>query len=278
MGQAEIVAFLNHLAVEGKVAASTQNQALSALLFLYRVVLDQPLDWFSDDLTPAKTPERLPVVLTREEVRLVLGHLSGTHRLVAHLMYGAGLRLMEVVRLRVKDVDFGQNHLLIREAKGNKDRVTVLPETLVKGLRTQIDEIRAIHERDVADGFGRVYLPQALAKKSVNADRELGWQYVFPASRLAVDPRTNDGVMRRHHLSESSVQKMVKGAVRRSGIAKNASCHTFRHSFATHLLENGSDIRTVQELLGHADVRTTMIYTHVLNKGPMGVRSPIDLL
>ena len=278
MGEAEIVAFLNDLAVVRRVAAATQNQALSALLFLYKVVLDRELDWFSDDLTPAKRPARLPVVLTRDEVRAVLAHLEGVHRLAASLMYGAGLRLMETVRLRVKDVDFGQNHLLIREGKGDKDRVTVLPSTLVDPLRIQIAAVRALHDRDVAEGCGRVYLPHALAVKYPSADRALGWQYVFPATRRAVDPRAADGVMRRHHLSESAVQKMVKGAVRRAGIAKPASCHTFRHSFATHLLENGADIRTVQELLGHADVRTTMIYTHVLQRGPMGVRSPADVL
>ena len=278
MGEAEIVAFLNHLAVTHQVAASTQNQALSAILFLYKVVLDHPLDWFSDDLVPAKRPDRLPVVLTREEVRAVLVQLEGVHRLAAGLMYGAGLRLMEALRLRVKDVDFGQNHLLIREGKGDKDRVTLLPTTLADSLRVQIAEVQAIHGRDLADGFGRVHLPHAMAVKSPGAEHAIGWQYLFPAHRRAVDPRLRDGVFRRHHLAESAVQKMVKGAVRRGGIAKPASCHTLRHSFATHLLENGSDIRTVQVLLGHADVRTTMIYTHVLQRGPMGVRSPADAL
>jgi integron integrase len=276
MGEAEIVAFLNHLAAEQNVAASTQNQALSALLFLYKVVLERPVEWFSDRLTPAKRPERLPVVLTREEVRAVMGHLEGVHRLAAGLMYGAGLRLMETVRLRVKDVDFGQNHLVVRDGKGAKDRVTVLPGTLAEALRDQITVVEVLHRRDLAEGFGRVYLPTALARKYPEADRELGWQYLFPAAKRAVDPRT--GAVHRHHLAESAVQKMVKGAVRRTEIVKNASCHTFRHSFATHLLESGSDIRTIQELLGHNDVRTTMIYTHVLQKGPLGVRSPMDVL
>ncbi|MDB5349490.1 MAG: integron integrase [Planctomycetota bacterium] len=276
MGEAEVVAFLNHLAVEHQVAASTQNQALSAIVFLYKVVLDRTLDWFADDLVPAKRPERLPVVLTREEVRAVLAHLGGVHRLAAGLMYGSGLRLMETLRLRVKDVDFGQNHLVVREGKGDKDRVTVLPATLAESLRIQIAEVRATHRRDLFEGFGRVHLPHALAEKYPTADRQIGWQYLFPAQHRATDPRT--GVVRRHHLAESGVQKMVRGAVRRSGLAKPASCHTFRHSFATHLLENGSDIRTVQELLGHADVRTTMIYTHVLQRGPLGVRSPADVL
>ncbi len=278
MGEAEIVAFLNHLAVASQVAASTQNQALSALIFLYKVVLDRDLDWFSDDLVPAKRPDRLPVVLTRDEVRGVLSHLDGVHRLAAGLMYGSGLRLMETLRLRIKDVDFGQNHLLVRQGKGQKDRMTVLPTSSSEALKVQISLAEALHRRDLAEGFGRVYLPFALARKYPDADREAGWQYLFPAARRAVDPRSDDGVVRRHHLAESGVQKMVKGAVRRSGIAKPASCHTFRHSFATHLLENGSDIRTVQELLGHADVRTTMIYTHVLQRGPMGVRSPADVL
>ena len=276
MGEPEIVAFLNHLAVEGQVAASTQNQALSALLFLYKVVLDRDLDWFSKDLVPAKRPERLPVVLTRDEVRAVMSHLDGVHRLAAGLMYGSGLRLMETLRLRVKDIDFGQNHLVVREGKGDKDRVTVLPATLVDALRLQIAAVCVLHRQDLADGYGRVHLPHALAIKYPDADRSPGWQYVFPSPKRAVDPRS--GVIRRHHLAESAVQKMVKGAVRRAGLTKPASCHTFRHSFATHLLENGSDIRTVQELLGHADVRTTMIYTHVLQRGPMGVRSPADVL
>ena len=246
MGEAEVVAFLNHLAATKKVAASTQNQAMAALLFLYQVVLDKPLQWFSGDMVRAKVPERLPVVLTREEVRGLLGQLEGVHRLVAGLMYGAGLRLMESLRLRVKDVDFGQNHIVVRQGKGPKDRVTVLPVAFAEALAAQVAVVEAVHRRDLAGGFGRVYLPFALARKYPEADRETAWQYLFPASRRGTDPRSDDGAIRRHHLAESAVQKMVKGAVRRGGIRKPASCHTLRHSFATHLLENGSDIRTVR--------------------------------
>jgi integron integrase len=275
MGEGEVGEFLTHLAVERNVAASTQNQALSALLFLYKVVLERPLEMV-DGVVRAKRPERLPVVLTRDEVRAVLERLTGAPRLAAGLMYGSGLRLMECIRLRIKDVDFGQNLLIVRDGKGQKDRVSVLPATLVEPLKVQVAEVRARHVQDLGDGFGRVYLPYALKEKYSNADREFGWQYLFPASRRGTDPRT--GEVRRHHLAESALQKAVKAAVRRADLNKPASCHTFRHSFATHLLESGSDIRTVQELLGHQDVRTTMIYTHVLNRGVMGVRSPIDLL
>jgi integron integrase len=276
MGEAEVIAFLNHLASTRQVAASTQNQALSALLFLYKVVLDRPLEWVGDDLVHAKRPGRLPVVLTRDEVRAVLEQLDGVHGLAAGLLYGAGLRLMECLRLRVKDVDFGQKHLIVRDGKGQKDRVSLLPVRLVEPLRVQIGQALALYRQDLADGNGRVYLPFALARKYPEADRAPGWQYVFPAPKRSTDPRS--GQVRRHHLEESGLQKMVRGAVRRAGIAKPATCHTLRHSFATHLLESGSDIRTVQELLGHKDVRTTMIYTHVLQAGPMGVRSPVDLL
>ncbi len=275
MGEKEVGEFLTHLAVERKVAASTQNQALSALLFLYKVVLERPLEMI-DGVVRANRPERLPVVLTRDEVRAVLESLTGTARLAAGLMYGAGLRVMECVRLRIKDVDFGQNHLMVRDGKGQKDRVSVLPATLVEPLKVQVSEVRARHAQDLAEGFGRVYLPSALKEKYPNADRAFAWQYLFPASRRGVDPRS--GAVRRHHLAESALQKAVKAAVRRAELTKPASCHTLRHSFATHLLESGSDIRTVQELLGHQDVRTTMIYTHVLQMGPLGVRSPMDVL
>ena len=268
-------AFLTDLAVERDVAASTQNQALSALLFLYKVVLDRPLERL-DEIPKAKKPQRLPVVFTRDEVRAVLARMPSDSALMANLLYGSGLRLMECLRLRVKDVDFGQNHLVVRDGKGQKDRVTVLPGTLVDWLRRQVARVAEIHRQDVAEGFGRVYLPFALAKKYPHADIEPGWQYLFPASKRAIDPR--DGVERRHHEHERVLQRAVKSAVRLSGVAKPGSCHTFRHSFATHLLENGSDIRTVQALLGHADVRTTMVYTHVLQRGPMGVLSPADIL
>ena len=276
MGEAEVGAFLTHLAVEERIAASTQNQALSALLFLYRVVLERPLDERLGEVVRAKRPERLPLVLSREEVRAVMAHLDGQPALMAGLLYGAGLRLMECVRLRVKDVDFEQRHLVVRDGKGQKDRVTLLPEALRDPLARQIERALALHAQDLAEGFGRVYLPDALARKYPDADRKPGWQYVFPASKRGVDPRS--GVERRHHYAESALQRAVKQAVRRAGVVKPASCHTFRHSFATHLLESGHDIRTVQELLGHKDVRTTMIYTHVLQGGPLGVRSPIDLL
>ena len=275
MGEAEVGEFLTYLAVERNVAASTQNQALSAILFLYKVVLDRPLERVEDVLR-AKKPQRLPVVFTREEVRAVLARMQGDKAVMASLLYGSGLRLMECLRLRVKDVDFGQNHIVVRDGKGQKDRVTVLLGSLVDALRRQVERVVEIHRQDLRDGFGRVYLPFALVKTYPNADRELGWQYLFPASSRAMDPR--GGVERRHHQHEAVLQRAVRSAVRMAGVSKPGSCHTFRHSFATHLLENGSDIRTVQELLGHADVRTTMIYTHVLQRGPLGVRSPADLL
>jgi len=275
LGEAQVVEFLTHLAVGKDVAASTQNQAFSALLFLYKVVLDRPLERI-DDVVRARRPERLPVVMTRDEVRGVLAQLTATKWLMASLLYGSGLRLMECLRLRVKDVDFGPGQLLVRDGKGQKDRITVLPSSLRDPLQRQLDDVRALHHRDVAEGFGRVYLPFALARKYPDADREPAWQYLFPAPRRSTDPR--GGIVRRHHLAETALQKVVRGAVRRAGLTKPASCHTFRHSFATHLLEAGYDIRTVQELLGHKDVATTMIYTHVLNKGGLGVRSPMDVL
>jgi integron integrase len=276
MGADEVNAFLSHLAVVGQVSASTQAQALSALVFLYRHVLDDPLPWL-DEIVRASRPKRLPVVLSREEVGALISHLRSTERLVASLLYGAGLRLLEALRLRVKDVDFAANLLIVRQGKGDKDRRAMLPETLRGALQTQMAEVGRVHRHDVAVGAGEVWLPDALSRKYPAAGRELGWQYVFPASRISFDPRA--GVRRRHHLDESAVQRAVKAAVHAAGINKPAGCHTLRHSFATHLLEDGYDIRTIQELLGHADVKTTMIYTHVLQRtGGRGVRSPMDCL
>ena len=276
MGADEVNAFLSHLAVDGNVSASTQAQALSALVFLYRNVLDDPLPWI-DDIVRARRSRKLPVVLSREEVRSLLAVMNGTPRLVAAILYGGGLRLLEALRLRIKDVDFAARLLVVREGKGAKDRRTMLPDSLQQSLRAQIEWVRRVHRKDLAGGRGEVWLPDALERKYANAGREFAWQYLFPASRLAVDPRS--GVERRHHLDESSVQRAVKGAVRELRIEKNASCHSLRHSFATHLLEDGYDIRTIQELLGHADVKTTMIYTHVLQRtGGRGVRSPLDVM
>jgi integron integrase len=273
MGALELEAFLTHLAVDRNVAASTQNQALSAILFLYREVLGRPLEELGR-FAPARRPERLPTVLTRDEVRSVLNQLDGTDRLMAGLLYGSGLRLLECLRLRNKDVDFGQRHIIVRDGKGQKDRATLLPRSLEESLQRQIERVRALHQQDLAEGYGRVYLPWALAEKYPAADRQFGWQYLFPSARRSVDPRS--GVVRRHHASERALQRAVSGAIHRARIVKPASCHSLRHSFATHLLESGQDIRTVQELLGHDDVRTTMIYTHVLQAGPLGVRSPLD--
>lgn len=273
MGAPEIEQFLNHLAVDKKVAAGTQNQALSALVFLYHEVLRQEFEWL-ENLERAKRPIRLPVVLTETEVRAVLAHLDGRNWLMASLLYGAGLRLMECLRLRVKDVDFEYRQIAIRDGKGNKDRRTMLPETCIGSLKNQLERVRVLHRQDVAAGFGDVYLPYALERKYRQAGKEWGWQYVFPATKRSRDPRT--GVERRHHIDEKSLQRAVKLAVRAAGLAKHATCHTLRHSFATHLLEKGQDIRTIQELLGHKDVSTTMIYTHVLNRGGRGVKSPLD--
>lgn len=274
MGVAELEAFLTHLAVEGRVAASTQNQALSALLFLYREVLAINLPWL-DNVVRAKTPQRLPVVLTRQEVVSVLDGMSGVHGLMARLLYGTGMRLMECVRLRVKDVDFEQAEILIRDGKGAKDRVTMLPQSLVEALRAHLKIRQCLYEEDRAKGMASVYLPDALDRKYPNAAVDWAWQYIFNSGSYSIDPRS--GAERRHHIDEKLLQRAVKKAVVASGIAKLATPHTFRHSFATHLLQSGYDIRTVQELLGHADVQTTMIYTHVLNRGGRGVVSPLDV-
>ena len=273
MGKPEVEGFLNDLAVNRNVSASTQNQALSALLFLYKEVLGTELDWM-ESVVRAKRPERLPVVLTQSEVHAVLAHMDGQQGLLARLLYGTGMRLMEGVRLRVKDVDFQMRQIVVRDGKGEKDRVTMLPEKLVGPIEANLEKARALHEQDLREGFGEVYLPYALERKYPNAGREWGWQYVFPAAKRSVDPRS--GKERRHHLDEQAVQRAMKQAVRRAGLVKPASPHTLRHSFATHLLQSGYDIRTVQELLGHKDVSTTMIYTHVLNRGGQGVVSPLD--
>lgn len=273
MGGPEMEAFLTHLAVVGKVSASTQNQAKSALLFLYREVLQIDLPRLGD-VVSARQGKRLPVVLTMAEVQAVLARVTGTTGLMLRLLYGSGLRLMECVRLRVKDVDFGQMQILVRDGKGDKDRVTMLPQSLVEPLQTHLQRVQVLHQRDIEEGYGEVYLPYALDRKYPNAGREWGWQYVFPSGKRSVDPRS--GVVRRHHGDEKVLQRAMKRAVREAGIVKPATPHTLRHSFATHLLQAGYDIRTVQELLGHAHVERTMIYTHVLNRGGRGVVSPLD--
>jgi integron integrase len=277
LSEAHVAHFLTWLAEEGRVAAATQTQAASAIVLLYRDVLRRPLGRL-ELLVRARQPRRVPVVLTREEVRLVLAELTGTQRLVAGLLYGSGLRLLEALRLRVKDVDFGAGELTVRRGKGEKDRVTVLPQVSRVGLTVHLRRGRAMHERDLLRGAGRVLLPGALARKLPGADRSWPWQWVFPATRV-VELEVSVGgpaARGRHHLHESVLQRAMQEAVRRSGIPKRATCHTLRHSFATHLLEDGYDIRTVQELLGHASVTTTMVYTHVLNRGGLGVRSPAD--
>lgn len=275
MGAAEVEAFLSDLAVTGGVAAATQNQALAALLFLYREVLEITLPWL-DGVTRAKPSRRLPVVLTPVEVRAVLDRMDGTHGLMARLLYGTGMRLMECVRLRVKDVDFGRNEILIRDGKGGKDRVTMLPAALAGPLHEHLARRRILYADDFAAGRAEVWLPDALAKKYPNAATEWGWQFVFCSGSHSTDPRS--GRVRRHHIDEKLLQRAMKKAVTAARLTKPATPHTLRHSFATHLLEGGSDIRTVQELLGHSDVSTTMIYTHVLNKGGRGVTSPLDRL
>lgn len=275
LGHREVERFLTELAVRGRVSAATQNQARAALVFLYREALRTPLEPLGE-VALAKRPIRLPAVLTRAEVRAVLARLDGQPRLVALLLYGAGLRLLEALALRVKDVDLGTRQLLVRGGKGAKDRVTVLPASAVAPLRQHLARVQRLHARDLAAHGGRVALPDALERKLPTASRDWAWQWVFPATRCYVEVGT--GERRRHHLHATAVQRAVRTAVLRAGISKRATCHTFRHSFATHLLEDGYDIRTVQELLGHADVRTTMLYAHVLNRGGWGVRSPADAL
>lgn len=275
MGEPEVAAFLTHLAVNRRISASTQNQALNAILFLYKQVIGRDIGLIQG-VVRAKRPGRLPVVMTREEVQTVLRRLSGRDWLLACLMYGAGLRVMECLRLRVKDLDFGLNQIVVRDGKGQKDRVTPLPALIIPALRQQIEEVRRTRENDLADGYGEVSLPFALARKYPNAARELPWWYIFPASQRSRDPYS--GRTKRHHLDDSAIQRAVKQAVRATGILKPVSCHSFRHSFATHLLATGHDIRTIQQLLGHQDVRTTMIYTHVLGRGAQGVASPVDSL
>ncbi|HYG10926.1 MAG TPA: integron integrase [Pyrinomonadaceae bacterium] len=273
MGADEIRQFLSHLAVTNHVSASTQNQALCALLFLYRDVLQIEFPYV-ERIERAKRPARVPVVFTRQEVNRLLAQLTGTYSLVISLLYGSGLRLMETLRLRVKDIDFNYGQITVRAGKGEKDRRTMLPRPLAGLLREQLARVKLLHEQDLREGFGAVHLPYALERKYPNAAKEWAWQYVFPSTKLSVDPRS--GITRRHHSSADSVQKVVKRAIHLAGITKHRGCHTLRHSFATHLLEDGYDLRTIQELLGHADMRTTMIYTHVLNKGGRGVRSPLE--
>jgi integron integrase len=275
MGAGEINTFLSHLAVEGQVSAATQNQALAALLFLYKEVLKVEVPWM-DGVIRAKRSQRLPEVLTKREVRAILEHLPPAKRLMAGLLYGSGLRLNECLNLRIKDLELERHEVMVRDGKGGKDRVTVLPGSLVPALRDHLERHKAWFEIVKADGRARCSMPDALARKYPHAPYEWKWQYLFPAPKPSKDPRT--GEIKRHHLSETGLQRAVKGAVRAAGITKNVSCHTFRHSFATHLLEDGYDIRTVQELLGHSDVSTTMIYTHVLNRGGRGVKSPADTL
>ena len=273
LGAAEVTAFLNDLATVRKVAAATQNQALAALLFLYKEVLAEPLPWL-DELVHAKRPVKRPTVLTASEAQKLLAKLRGTKWLMASLLYGAGLRLRECLTLRVKDMDFGYRQILIRDGKGGKDRVTILPASVIEPLQAHLARVKALHERDLDEGYGDVELPDAIARKYPRAPYEWGWKFIFPSYKRSVDPRT--GAIRRHHVYENYLIRGVKDAARAAGITKHVSCHTLRHSFATHLLEAGYDIRTVQELLGHNDVSTTMVYTHVLNKGGRGVKSPLE--
>ena len=273
MAEPEINRFLTHLALKDKVSASTQNQALAAVLFLYRHVIGRAVGDLGEVIR-ARKPVRLPVVMTREEVKAVLANLTGDKWLMASIMYGAGLRLMECLRLRVQDIDCSRNEILVRDGKGAKDRVTMLPESSKVPLQDHLKKVKAVHQKDMADGWGCVLLPNALDRKYPNASSDWRWQWVFPQEHRWINPKTQE--QGRHHMDESLVQKAVKDAVAKGGLMKRATCHTFRHAFATHWLEGGYDIRTVQELLGHRDVKTTMIYTHVLNRGPAGVRSPVD--
>ncbi|MFH2132903.1 MAG: integron integrase [bacterium] len=275
LGEQHVMQFINSLAAQGHVSSSTQNQALCAILFLYREVLKTKLDWI-DNICWSKKPHRLPVVFTVEEVQKVITLLDGQSSLMISLLYGSGLRLMECLRLRIQDIDFGYQQIIVRDGKGQKDRVTVLPVQLIDSLKKQIERVRILHEQDLIHGFGAVYLPTALEKKWKNAADEFSWQDLFPSEKISIDPRS--GLKRRHHLSRDYLQASVKKTVKKAGIHKRGTCHTFRHSFATHLLESGYDIRTVQELLGHKDVSTTMIYTHVLNSGGRCVMSPLDRL
>jgi len=268
-----IAKYINYLANKRDVSPATQNQALCALLFLYKEVLKRELGHI-DGLQWSKKPKRLPVVLTQNEITRLLAHLQGTPKLIAHLMYGTGLRLTEALKIRVQDIDFERNEILVRNGKGAKDRITMLPGVVKQQLYRQVNKVREIHQEDLSNGYGEVYLPYALARKYPNAVRELRWQYIFPSKNIATDPRS--GVMRRHHYHDKNLGKALKRATERAGLIKRVTSHTLGHSFATHLLENGYDIRTVQDLLGHADVSTTMIYTHVLNKGGLAVRSPAD--
>ncbi len=273
MGAPEVAEFLSWLATDRNVAASTQNQALSSLLFLYKHVLHVNLPWL-DDMVRAKRPVRLPTVLTEDEATRLLSHLQGGAWMMASLLYGAGLRQAECLKLRVKDVDFAYRQLFIRDAKGGKDRVTMLPEAVVQPLQAHLGRVRVLHNRDLAEGCGEVWLPHALSRKYPRAGRQWGWQFVFPSGSRSADPES--GVIRRHHIHPDTLGRAVKRAAQAAAIMKPVSCHTLRHSFATHLLQSGTDIRTIQELLGHASVETTMIYTHVMNKGARGVRSPLD--
>ena len=275
MGEAEISQYISYLAVKKNVAASTQNQALNAIVFLYKQVLNRDLGDFGS-MERAKRPKRLPTVLTKDEANLVLKVMSGTNALMTKLLYGCGLRLMECLRLRVKDIEFDRNQVTVRDGKGHKDRITMLPNQLKIQLLEHLEKVRIIHEEDLKRGFGEVYLPYALSRKYPNAAKEWCWQYVFPSKRISKDPRS--GKYGRHHANETALQKAVRKAARTVSVSKPVSPHAFRHSFATHLIEAGYDIRTVQELLGHKDVSTTMIYTHVLNKGGMGVKSPLDMI
>jgi integron integrase len=275
MGKKEVESFLSNLAVEGNVSAATQKQALNAIIFLYKYVLDINI---GEELEPvrAKRQKRLPVVMTVEEVREVLKNMQGPHKFMAQILYGCGLRLLECVRLRVHDIDFGNNIIYVRSGKGGKDRTTVLPKKIIKEFENQISRVKEIHKEDLEAGYGEVYLPEGLSRKYKSAGKKLGWQYVFPSKKMSVDPRTD--ITRRHHVLESGLQKAVRRAVDKSNIVKRVSCHTFRHSFATHMLQDGVNIRILQELMGHADVKTTEIYTHVIDKDISLVVSPLDTL